>query len=512
MTGRGTPQPPIDVLVVGTGNAGFAAALAAAEQGARVVILETGSADEIGGNSYYTAGATRITHGGLVDLLDLVEPDSRHSVTSVPPYSPADFAADMAKVTEGRNAPVLTEVLISDSRETLQWLKGMGLKYRLMYERQAYERSDGSYLFWGGLHVGNVDGGKGLVRDYLAASARFGIDINCDMHVYALLREGGAIVGVQARRSDGATVDVRAGSVVLAAGGFEASRERRRDYLGERWERAKVRGTRHNTDDGLQAALDVGARRAGDWSTCHSVAWDAEAEDNESNPEFTNRFTRQSYPLGIVVNREGRRFIDEGADFRNYTYAKYGKNILAQPGGIAYQLFDADLYPLLRVEEYEMPGASVYEADSIPELAARIGVEPTALTKTVDELNASIDRGKPFDPTIKDGRQADVAPPKSNWANALERAPFYAYPVTCGITFTFGGIEADVDGRVIDETGAHIKGLFVAGEMLGGLFSANYPGGTGLAAGAVFGCRAGRAAASQSHGAVQVVEASRSRG
>jgi tricarballylate dehydrogenase len=283
----------------------------------------------------------------------------------------------------------------------------------------------------------------------------------------------------------------RAESVVLAAGGFESDPLRRRRHLGAGWEHARVRGTPHNTGDMIDAALRIGAAKGGDWTSAHSVQWDAFHPDNESNRDLTNRLTRQSYPLGIIVNRDGRRFVDEGADFRNYTYAKYGAAVLRQPGSIAYQIFDGRLRPLLRAEEYDMPGASVEVAPSIEQLAGRIGVDPAGLAATVARFNASIDRTVAFDPSVKDGRRAATEPPKSNWASPLEQPPFYAYPVTCGITFTFGGIRGDGHARVLDAHGDPVPGLYVCGEMLGGLFSGNYPGGSGLAAGMVFGHRAG---------------------
>jgi tricarballylate dehydrogenase len=309
--------------------------------------------------------------------------------------------------------------------------------------------------------------------------------------------DGGRVVGVRwhGQDHDGAQKggEVRAESVVLAAGGFEADARLREQYLGVGWGRAKVRGTPLNTGDMLRAALAIGAQRYGDWASCHSVAWDAGAAD-EGDRNLTNQLTRSGYPLGIVINTEGERFLDEGADFRNYTYAKYGAQILRQPGGVAYQLYDATTRPMLRTEEYDSPGATVITADTLAELAARIGVDPDRLTATVSAYNASIDRGKPFDANVKDGRAAHVDPPKSNWALALERPPFYAFAVTCGITFTFGGLRADTDGRVLDDAGDAVPGLFVCGEMLGGLFSGNYPGGTGLTSGAVFGRRAGSVA------------------
>lgn len=483
-------QLDADVLVIGGGNAGFTAAHAAAERGRKVILLEKGTEELSGGNSFYTAGATRIVHGGLEDLSGFIEEDERHAVTEVPPYTAEDYASDLAKVTEGRNDPELTKVLIAESQSTLRWLTGLGLKYRLMYERQAYERPDGSYLFWGGLHVGNVGGGEGMMADHARVAARLGVDVRYGHAATGLLVEDGAVTGVRALTPEGERT-FTAGSVILTAGGFESDPQKRREFLGEGWENAKVRGTPCNTGDMITAALEIGAARGGDWNTCHSVQWDAFTPLNESNRELTNRLTRQSYPLGIIVNRDGERFLDEGADFRNYTYAKYGREILRQPGSIAYQIFDATLRPMLRTEEYDMPGVSVETADTIAELAAKIGISQEKLEKTVTEFNNSIDRSVPLDPNVLDGRAARTQPPKSNWASPLETGPFYAFGVTCGITFTFGGVRGDTHGRVLDESGAPIPGLFAAGEMLGGLFSTNYPGGSGLAAGCVFGRRAG---------------------
>jgi tricarballylate dehydrogenase len=484
-----------DVIVVGGGNAGFSAAHAAAERGRSVLLLERGTPDMAGGNSFYTAGATRIDHAGLDDLTPFVVADERHASTEVPPYSSDEYLADLIKVTDGKTDRAMAEVLVSESGDAVRWLSGLGLQYRLMYERQAFARPDGTYLFWGGLHVGNVGGGEGLMADHTAVADRLGETVRYGVRARSLIVEGGRVVGVRATdESTGEPLELRAESVILAAGGFEANPELREQHLGDGWANAVVRGTPYNVGDMLAAALELGAAKGGDWSTCHSVQWDAGAEHNESNREVTNRLTRQSYPFGIIVNRDGERFLDEGADFRNYTYAKYGREILKQPGSIAWQIFDADLRPMLRAEEYEMPGIGEHIADTLEELAKVAGMDPAGLTDTVAAFNASIDRDVTFDPTIKDGRRADVDPPKSNWAAPIETGPFYAYPVTCGITFTFGGLKGDLDGRVLREDGSAIDGLYACGEMLGGLFSGNYPGGSGLAAGMVFGRRAGAAA------------------
>jgi tricarballylate dehydrogenase len=485
-----TQDESVDVVVVGGGNAGFSAAHAAAARGRRVVILEKGQQEESGGNSYYTAGAMRVAHGGLDDLVDILEPDERLGSTVLPTYPEDRFDDDMERITGGASDPDLTETLISDSLPTLQWLHDLGLQFRLMYERQAYLDSDQKYVFWGGLAVGTVGGGKGLMAAHTRIAREAQIDVRYGHAGTSLEGAPGQITGVRYVKTDGFVGLLNARSVILAAGGFEANPELREKYLGQGWRRAKVRGTPLNTGEMLEAAIARGAQPYGDWSTCHSVAWDANAAPI-GNRELTNQLSRGGYPLGIMVNKGGFRFVDEGADFRNYTYAKYGAEILKQDGGIAFQIFDGRTRALLRTEEYDSPGASVFMADSIERLGEAAGIDPGTLLRTVKEYNEGIDDSRPFDPSILDRRASTATPPKSNWAQPLMEPPFYAFAVTCGITFTFGGLRANTKGQVLDSAGAPIGGLFVCGEMLGGLFSGNYPGGTGLTSGAVFGRRAG---------------------
>ncbi|GLW08679.1 tricarballylate dehydrogenase [Microtetraspora sp. NBRC 13810] len=489
----------MDVIVVGGGNAGFCAAHAAREAGARVLLLEKGEEHEAGGNSFYTAGAFRTVHGDAASVTGLVEPDPRLAATVLPPYGEDDFLADMARVTGGRCDPVLTGALVTRSAETVRWLAGKGQRWRLMYERQAYPAGDG-WTFFGGLALGTVDGGRGLIERHTAAAVASGVEIRYGAAVTALVPPPGGgpgAAGVRYRDPSGAEHTVRAPAVVLAAGGFEADPARRARHLGPGWDRALVRGNPHNTGEVLDLALSAGAVPYGDWGSCHSVAWDAGAPPRGGDRTLTNQRTRQSYPLGIVVNRHGRRFVDEGADFRNYTYAKYGAEILRQPGGVAFQIFDATTRPLLRTEEYDSSPITGAQAPTLAGLAEALGVDPAGLTATVREFNASIVTGRPFDPSVKDGRAAGTVPPKSNWALALETPPFHGYAVACGITFTFGGLRADAEGRVLDENARPLPGLYAAGELLGGLFSGNYPGGAGLTAGAVFGRAAGRTAAAE---------------
>jgi tricarballylate dehydrogenase len=288
---------------------------------------------------------------------------------------------------------------------------------------------------------------------------------------------------------------LEAPAVVLACGGFEANAEMRTRYLGPGWELAKVRGTRFNTGDGIAMALAVGAMPHGNWSGCHAVGWDRNA------PEFGDlavgdAFQKHSYPFGIMVNARGERFVDEGADLRNYTYAKYGHEVLKQPQQFAWQVFDAKVVHLLR-DEYRIRQITKASAATLEELAAKLeGVDPNRFLETVRAFNAAVRTDVPFDPNVKDGRgTAGIAPPKSNWATPLDTPPFEAYQVTCGITFTFGGLRIDDGGRVLDTDLAPIPGLYSAGELVGGLFYFNYPGGTGLMSGAVFGRLAGTSAA-----------------
>jgi tricarballylate dehydrogenase len=290
--------------------------------------------------------------------------------------------------------------------------------------------------------------------------------------------------------------EVSARSIVLACGGFESNAEMRTRYLGPGWELARVRGTAYNTGDGIRMALEIGASSFGNWSGCHAVGWDYNA------PEFGDlsvgdNFQKHSYPWGIMVNATGRRFVDEGADFRNYTYAKYGRVILNQPNNFAWQVFDKKIIPMLR-DEYRIKRVTKQSANTIEELANKLeGVDPQGFLDEIKKYNAAVKKDVPYNPNIKDGRCTVGLPiNKSNWANTIDEPPFEAYQVGCGISFTFGGVRIDPDtGQVIDGDMNPIPGLYAAGELVGGIFYFNYPGGTGLMSGTVFGRIAGHGAA-----------------
>lgn len=485
-----------DVVVVGGGNAALCAALAARERGAEVVLLEKAPEAERGGNSFFTAGGFRFAHRGLEDLrrdvlTDLSEAEA--AAVDLPPYPEEAFYDDLMRLTEECANPELADLLVRRSRATVVWMRAQGVRWILMTGRQSYRVGE-RHRFWGGLAVEAVGGGPGLVTALYERAARTGVRIRYETGARRLLLDGrGTVVGVGVRGPAGHE-EVAARAVVLACGGFEANAEWRARYLGPGWELARVRGTRHNVGDGLRMALEAGAQPYGHWSGCHAVAWDLNA------PEFGDRrvldlFQKHSYPLGIVVNVRGERFLDEGADFRNYTYARYGREILQQPRRTAWQLFDQKVVPLLR-EEYRIREVTRVEAPTIQELAVRAGIDVEGLVRTVRAFNAAVDDTRPFNPAVLDGRGTrGLTPPKSNWAQRLDVPPFVAYGVTCGITFTFGGLRVDETAGVLDTEGRRIPGLYAAGELVGGLFYHNYPGGAGLMAGAVFGQLAGEHAA-----------------
>lgn len=326
-----------------------------------------------------------------------------------------------------------------------------------------------------------------------SAAERDGIEVWYESRAIALLHNDDGINGVVVRRH-GHTEAIAARAVVLASGGFEANAEWRTRYLGPGWDLAKVRGTRFNTGDGIRMALDIGALPYGNWSGCHAVGWDRNA------PEFGDLavgdgFQKHSYPFGIIVNRGGLRFVDEGADFRNYTYAKYGRAVLEQPGQFAWQIFDRKVTHLLR-DEYRIKRVTKVTADTLEELAGKLeDVDADGFLKEVAAYNAAVRTEIPFNPNVQDGRSTrGLALNKSNWANTIDTPPFEAYAITCGVTFTFGGLRIDADAAVINTDGVPIRGLYAAGELVGGLFYFNYPGGTGLMSGSVFGRIAGSAA------------------
>ncbi len=483
-----------DVIVVGGGNAALCAALSARESAQRVLVLERAPEDEAGGNSRFTAGLLRIVYNGAEDLAQLIDLSKEElERTDFGTYTAEQFFDDMARVTEYRCDPDLTEILVRQSFPTALWMRKKAVRFTAAWGRQAF-KVDGRFKFWGGLTLEAIGGGPGLVESLTASAKRNGIEIWYQARATSLVADDSGVHGVTVKHA-GKTREVKAMAVVLAAGGFQANAEMRARYLGPGWELAKVRGTRFNTGDAIRMALDVGAAPVGNWSGCHAVAWERNA------PEFGDlavgdQFQKHSYPWGIYINAEGRRFVDEGADFRNYTYAKYGRVILSQPGQFAWQVFDAKVKGQLR-DEYRIKQVTKVAANTLEELVAKLDdVNAETALAEIRAYNAAVRTDVPFNPNVKDGRcTTGLAVNKSNWANTLDTPPFEAYAVTCGITFTFGGLRINTGAQVMSTDGEPIAGLYAAGELVGGIFYFNYPGGTGLTNGSVFGRIAGANAA-----------------
>ncbi len=489
-----------DVIVVGGGNAAFCAALAAHEHGASVVMLEAAPLDEAGGNSAFTAGAMRVVYNGVEDILKLVPDlsDTEIETTDFGTYTQDEFFDDMARVTQYRADPDLVETLVTQSLDTLIWMREKGVRFVPIYGRQAF-KIDGKFKFWGGLTLETVGGGPGLIEMWTDIAKREEIDIRYETRALSLISDNNRVTGVKVRDNEG-EYDLTGRTVILACGGFQANTEMRTRYLGPGWDLAKVRGTRFNTGEGIRMALDIGASPNGNWSGCHAVGWEMNA------PEFGDlavgdQFQKHSYPFAIMVNATGKRFVDEGADFRNYTYAKYGRVILEQPGQFAWQIFDQKTKHLQR-DEYNIRQITKVTANTIEELARKLdGVNEDAFIEEIKAYNSAVRNDIGFNPNIKDGKSTDgLAINKTNWANTIDEPPYEGYAVTCGVTFTFGGLRINNEGEVLNRDMKPIRGLFAAGELVGGIFYFNYPGGSGLTSGAVFGKQAGVSAGKRASG------------
>ena len=489
-----------DVVIVGAGNAALTAALAARENGATVLILEKAPQHEKGGNSYFTAGGFRFCYDNIEDvatdvLTDLSEAERQQIV--LPNHDRNVFYNTLMKVTRHQANEDMAWRLIDNSRPTMVWLRQHGIRFILMFGRQSF-LVDGKHHFYGGVNIEAVGGGAGLVEAGLRGVRQLGCEIRYNTAATRLIQDKDRrITGLEISGPDGyETISARA--IVLACGGFESNPEMRARYLGPGWDLARVRGTRHNMGDGIKMAINIGARAYGNWSGCHSVGWDISSPEY-GDYEVLDNFQKHSYPWGIMVNTDGKRFVDEGEDLRNHTYVRFGREIMNQPNRTAIQIFDQKTIPLLR-DEYRIRQVTKVASESIEGLARELEISETALKETVNEFNAACVPGN-FNPSILDGVTTEgLSPDKTNWALPINEGPFEAYLTTTGVTFTFGGLKIDHKGTVQDSSDRSIPGLFAAGELVGGLFYENYPGGSGLMAGAVYGKIAGENAAGHAIG------------
>ena len=481
----------IPVVVVGGGSAAFEAAVAAKQAGAPgVVMLEKAPEPEFGGNARYSHTGFRWVFSGADEIRQfLPELDAAmFQKLNLPAYSAEMFHADLQRVTRGRIDQKLAAVLVSQSNTAIHWMRELGIKWEI----DSHVLIDGRYYFEPGLvvhPVGGMTGGLGQLGQWREIALRMGIELRYESKVKQLLGNDRRIEGVVISDPN-EEYEIKSGSIVLCAGGFQANPEMRARYLGPNADLMKVRGSRHDTGEVLMMTLALGAKASGHWQGAHATPIDSTFPD----VEIGSRANRYGYPYGITVNSLGQRFFDEGEARHSYTYAKTGWAVLGQPGGVAYQLYDQKTIPLL-ADRYE--SATPIEADSIEDLAQKIGVEPAILSHTVKEFNNAARQDVTFDPTILDGKCTEgITPKKSHWASPIDQPPYWAFSITGGVTFTFGGLQINESAQVLNTSGNPIRGLYASGDIVG-LFFHNYPSCTGQTRNVVFSRLAGRHAAAQ---------------
>ena len=459
------PRRSFDVAVIGGGAAGLAAALTAVDGGRNVVLLEKAPPGERGGNTRFSDAQMRFPHS----------PDE----FCAKGYTQEEFRDDLMRLSRGRANPQLVQTLVANAAAAADWLTALGLAWEEGFPHvSSYRRHP-------------LGGGRSIVDLLHSHLERRSVPILYETAAQELLLDqGGAVVGVRALGPDG-LVDILARATVLATGGFQANLEMRVAYLGRHADRLILRGSRHDSGEGIRMALAIGAQAAGQWGDYHSAVIDARSPSLECG--VTGLY---NYQMGIIVDGQGQRFLDEGADFRDHTYVLYGKAIIEQAGGLAFSLFDQRMVNRPEFQRAWRPVAPPTAADSIEELALKLDLPAEALSHTVREFNAAVQPGQVDLDRLDGVGTRGISPPKSNWAQPLQVPPFVAVPVSGGITFTFGGLKTDSEARVIDRAGRPIPGLFAAGEMVGEFFYDNYPGAASVIRCLVFGRIAGRNAAS----------------
>jgi len=456
-----------DAVVVGCGIAGLAAGIRLAERDCSVVILEKSPKEHRGGH-------TRFTESFRIPTAE-IDFDIEFNVED---YSAADFYSDLMKTTNYRADNDLARRVTEEAADTFEWLTEMGLDWEYQAPHPGYTAG----RVW-------LDG-ETMIDDLVNHYESLGGEVRYDAMVQDVIRaDNGSASGV-AGFIDGRRARFEADAVLLAAGDYGSSKEKRTRYFGPGYGNMKVRGSRYNTGEVIESAMDAGAKSDGEWGDAHMAIIDAQSPDVEGG------ITRiDGYQYGLILNHDGERFVDEGEDSRAHTYAKFGRRIFEQPYHEAFIIVDSKV-----VDDVAHMGPSrAITADSIEALVRRLDIEnPERAVKTVNAYNEACpdDAAAAYNPDTLDGNvAADIDPPKSNWALPLDDPPFTGYPVTGGMTFAFGGVAITPDGEVLDTTDTVIPGLFAAGNVTGGLFYDNYPGGSGLTNAAVYGRVAANTAA-----------------
>jgi len=453
-----------DVLVIGAGHAALCAAITATRTGARVLILEWAPRDSRGGNSRHTRNI-RYAHKEATEF-----------VTG--PYGVDEYWGDLFRVTDGRTNEELARMVLEKSTGVVDWIREQGVRFQPPLTGTLGLARTNAFFF---------GGGKAMMNSLFVRAEELGVDILYDAQVTGLEIDKGRCTGMSVSiRGD--THQIPARAIVVASGGFEANIEWLKEGWGDAADNFLIRGTPYNTGGVLRVLLDNGARAVGDADQCHAVPIDARS------PKFDGGIaTRVDCVIySIMVNRQARRFYDEGEDIWPKRYAIWGRLVGQQPGQIAYAIIDAKSQGLFMPTIFP-----AIKAATISELAKKLDLDAITLEKTVKEFNAAVQPGA-FDATRLDGcHTLGVRPQKSNWARKLDTPPFYGYPLRPGITFTYLGVEVNTQARVLfGENKKPADNIFATGEvMVGNILGQGYLSGLGLLIGNVFGRIAGEEAA-----------------
>ncbi|MFB6299672.1 MAG: FAD-dependent tricarballylate dehydrogenase TcuA [Halobacteriales archaeon] len=454
-----------EIVIVGCGVAGLTAGLAAAEAGASVAVLEKSPKKHRGGH-------TRFTESFRIPTADI---DLDKDVTfNVEDYSASDFYSDIMSVTNYRADPELADVVTNEAAEMFEWLTARGIEWEYQAPHPGYTAG----RVW-------LEGER-FVDEMVELLEAEGVEFFYKTEARGIVRNDQGLVDGVETRVEGRRTIFEADAVILAAGDYGSSKEKRTRYYGPGYGNMTVRGSRYNTGEAVEAAMDIGAKSEGEWGDAHMAIIDTES------PPVEGGITRiDGYQYGLILNHDGERFVDEGQDSRAHTYAKFGREIFEQPYHEAFIIVDSTTVDDVA---HLGPGRPI-TGDSIEALVRRLDIEDVeSAVETVEAYNAACDPGAKnrYDPEVLDGNEAiDIEPPKTNWALPLDEPPFTGYPVTGGMTFGFGGVAITPDAEVLDTRDEIIPGFFAAGNSTGGLFYNNYPGGTGLTNAAVFGKVAG---------------------
>jgi tricarballylate dehydrogenase len=452
-----------DVAVAGGGNAALCAAIAARRAGASVLVLEAADKFYRGGNTRHTRNM-RCAHDSATNTL-------------TGPYPEDEFWDDLTRVTGGNTDEELARHMIRESKEVLTWMQAQGVRF---------QPSLGGTLSLGRTNSFFLGGGRAMLNALYRTAERLGVDVRYQAEVVGLDIQDGMFASAVLKSGNG-LARVRAGALVAASGGFESNLDWLKEGWGDIADNFLIRGSPNNRGTVLKMLLDAGVQPVGDPTQCHAVAIDARA------PKFDGGIITRldCVVLGIVVNKHALRFYDEGEDIWPKRYAIWGRLVAMQPDQIAYIVLDAAVLNMFMPSCYPP-----IEAGSIGELAGKLDLDPATLERTVSAFNAAVRPGT-FDHTVLDDCCTEgLDPPKTHWARRIERAPFYAYPVRPGITFTYLGTRVNREARMVMADGRPSTNMFAAGEiMAGNVLGQGYAAGVGMTIGSVFGRIAGREAA-----------------